>query len=267
MQTAQPLVIAQIRFAVAGLVMIFISHVILRHPLPGKRIFKQITIYGLLNITIYLGCYVTAMQNVTAGIGALAIAINPIYIAFISAFFLKNKVNLKIIIAIITGTFGVVFASLPLMADASVTTGGLLLLLFGMLSYSLGAIYFSRQNWGSTQLLTINGWQTFIGGAFLLPLTLYNYEDPANLLNTKFWFSTLWLAFMVSILAVSLWLWLLRHDAVKAGIWLFLCPLFGLLIAFILLNEPIDYHTFIGLAAVIGALMLGEKTPVKSDAG
>ncbi|MCZ2395734.1 MAG: DMT family transporter [Chitinophagales bacterium] len=266
LQSAQPLVIAQIRFAVAGIIMILGAHFIFRQSMPSRKIFGQIIIYGLLNITIYLGCYVTAMKHVTAGIGALAIAINPIYIAFLSILFLKKKLSLKIITAILLGTFGVIFASLPLMEIASVTTGGLLLLLFGMLSYSVGAIYFSQRSWGNASLLTINGWQTFLGGLMLFPLTIYNFDEKQNQFDPQFWYSTLWLALAVSIIAVSLWLWLLSRNAVKTGIWLFLCPLFGLLIAYVLLDEPIDYHTFAGLAAVIAALMLGERTPANSNA-
>ena len=47
-------------------------------------------IYGFLNITIYLGLYVIAMQNITAGIGALAIASNPVFISSLSVFFKKE---------------------------------------------------------------------------------------------------------------------------------------------------------------------------------
>ena len=73
--------IAQVRFAVAGIIMLVFAHVFLRQNLPAKKEWGQILIYGLLNITIYLGCYVIAMQHVTAGVGALAIATNPFFFA------------------------------------------------------------------------------------------------------------------------------------------------------------------------------------------
>ena len=122
----------------------------------------------MLNITIYLGCYVYAMQSVTAGVGALSIATNPVFISFLSVIFLRKKLKTPIFIALILGTAGVFYASWPLLQDATVTTPGLLLLLFSMFSYSVGAIYFSAKNWGQLSILTINGWQTFIGGILLL---------------------------------------------------------------------------------------------------
>lgn len=239
--------------------MLFSTHVFGKQRLPSGKEWKFITIYGLLNITIYLGCYVIAMQEVTAGIGALAIATNPLFISFLSLFFLRKKLKLNIIIALILGTAGVVYASWPLLKEAAISTGGLLLLLFSMLSYSVGAIYFSAKDWNHLHLLTINGWQTFIGGIFLLPFTLFTYNDNANHFNFSFWGSVLWLAIPVSIFAVQLWLWLLKTNTVKAGLWLYLCPVFGFTIAAWFLNDSISSYTIIGVLMVMAGLFMAER--------
>jgi probable blue pigment (indigoidine) exporter len=259
LEEAQPLVLAQIRFAIGGAIMLLFAHVISRQRLPTGKEWKYITIYGLLNITIYLGCYVTAMQHVTAGIGALAIATNPLFISFLSIFFLKKKLNTNIFIALLLGTAGVLYASWPLLKEARITTSGLVLLLFSMVSYSVGAIYFSAKKWNHLNLLTINGWQTFIGGILLLPFTLIEYKGKINHFNFTFWGATLWLAIPVSIFAVQLWLWLLKTNTVKAGLWLFLCPVFGFAIAAWLLNDQINSYTIIGVALVMIGLFLSER--------
>jgi probable blue pigment (indigoidine) exporter len=259
LEVAQPLVIAQVRFAVGGGIMLLLAHLIFRLRLPSGKQWKFIIIYGLLNITIYLGCYVIAMQHVTAGIGALAIATNPLFISFLSIFFLKKKLKATIFIALFLGTAGVVYASWPLLKEASITTSGLLLLLFSMLSYSVGAIYFSAKNWNHLSLLTINGWQTFIGGILLLPFTLFEYRGNSNHYSFTFWGATLWLAIPVSIFAVQLWLWLLKTNTVKAGLWLFLCPVFGFAIAAWFLNDQISSYTIIGVLLVMIGLFLAER--------
>lgn len=239
--------------------MLLLAHALLKQPLPKRKYWVPIQIYALLNITIYLGCYVIAMQEVTAGIGALAIATNPLFISFLSVFFLKKKLTSTVVLALILGTAGVIYASWPLLQTALMSTGGLLLLLFSMLSYSVGAIYFSRKGWGTLSLLTINGWQTFLGGLWLLPFTWGTFDMSANHFNSTFWVSTLWLAIAVSIFAVQLWLWLLKTNTVKAGLWLFLCPVFGFAIAAWLLQEPISSYTVIGMAAVILGLLITQK--------
>jgi drug/metabolite transporter (DMT)-like permease len=259
LDSSQPLVIAQVRFAVAGTIMLFLTHVLTKQKLPQGIEWKQIIIYGLLNITIYLGCYVIAMQHVTAGVGALAIATNPLFISFSSIFFLKKRLKSEIFIALFLGTAGVLIASWPLLQNASVTISGLLLLLFSMVSYSFGAIYFSAKNWNDLNILTINGWQTMIGGILLLPFTLYEYHGNQNHYDLKFWGGTLWLAIFVSIFAIQLWLWLLRRNTVKAGLWLFLCPVFGFAIAAVILNDVISAYTVIGVVLVMIGLFLSQR--------
>lgn len=265
LEVSQPLVIAQVRFAVASIIMLLFAHVLGREKLPSGIEWKQITIYGLLNITIYLGCYVIAMQHVTAGVATLAIATNPLFISFSSVLFLKKKLTPAIFVALLLGTIGVICASWPLLNDASVTIGGLTLILFSMLSYSIGAIYFSAKKWNNLSLLTINGWQTTIGGILLLPFTLISYRGDNNHYNLKFWGGTLWLAVFVSIFAIQLWLWLLRKNTIKAGLWLFLCPVFGFAIAAAILNDVISAYTITGVIFVILGLFLSQKNANKDS--
>ncbi|ANE50395.1 hypothetical protein SY85_07695 [Flavisolibacter tropicus] len=257
---AQPLVIAVVRFGVAAVIMLTYTHLIKGNRLPKGKEWKQLTIYGLLNITIYLGVYVIAMQSVTAGIGALAVATNPVIISFLSVFFLKKKLTGPIVAALLLGAAGVVCAAWPLLGQAAVTAKGLALILFSMLSYSVGAIYFSAKGWNGLPLFTINGWQTLIGGLLLLPFALFNYNTALNHFNSTFWLSVLWLAIPVSIAAVLLWMWLLQRNAVRAGLWLFLCPLFGFAIAAWLMHDPISIYTLAGIALVIGGLVIAQRS-------
>jgi drug/metabolite transporter (DMT)-like permease len=258
--TSQPLIIAVVRFGVAAVIMLVYTHIIKGSRLPKGKEWIQLTIYGLLNITIYLGCYVIAMQSVTAGVGALAVATNPVIISFLSVFFLKKKLTGNIIGALLLGTAGVWCAAWPLLGQATVTTMGLLILLFSMFSYSIGAIYFSAKTWNDLPLFTINGWQTLIGGLLLLPFAFYNYNPQLNHFTATFWTPVLWLAIPVSILAAQLWLWLLQQNAVRAGLWLFICPLFGFSIAAWLMKDPISIYTLIGVALVIGGLAIAQRS-------
>jgi len=259
LESAQPLVIAQIRFGLAGIIMLFFTHLWKKQKLPTAQQWKQLTIYGLLNITIYLGCYIFAMQHVTAGVGSLSVAINPIFISFLSVFFLKKKLKLEVFIALLLGTAGVLIASWPLLHNASITWQGLSLLWFSMVSYSSGAIYFSSREWGAMNILTINGWQTMIGGLLLLPFTLWQYKISVNHFDLKFWGGTIWLAIFVSIVAILIWLWLLKRNTIKAGLWLFLCPVSGFAIAAVVLNDVITNYTVVGVTLVLMGLFLSER--------
>lgn len=262
---AQPLVIALVRFGMASVILLCLAHVVLRQPLPTRRHWKPLALYGFLNITVYLGLYVMAMQTVTAGIGALAVASNPVFISFLSVFFLKKHMTLAVVASILVCTIGVLCAAWPLLGTAAVMAKGLLLLLASMLSYSVGALYFSSREWGGLSLLAINGWQTLLGGLFLLPVALFFYQPSANRFNATFWLSVSWLALPVSIVAVQLWLWLLQKNAVQAGLWLFLCPLFGFALAAWLVHDPLNLYTLAGILLVIIGLLLSKVNARKNE--
>ncbi|MGV8878376.1 MAG: DMT family transporter [Sphingobacteriaceae bacterium] len=256
---AQPLVIAVVRFAVAAFMMLAFAHLLKGYRLPSGREWKAIAIYGLLNITIYLGFYVVAMQEVTAGIGALGTATNPVFISLMSVIFLNKRLSWSVIVALFVCTAGVICAAWPFLGQTEVTMKGLLILLFSMLSYSSGAIYFSSLKWNDLSIITINGWQTLLGGIFLLPFTLFYYQGSQNHYDHLFWIPVLWLAIPVSIFAAQLWLWLLKANAIKAGLWLFLCPIFGFAIAAWLVKDEISIYTFGGVLLVICGLLVARK--------
>lgn len=139
------------------------------------------------------------------------------------------------------------------------------MLLASMLSYSAGAVYFSAKAWNGLSLLVINGWQTLLGGFFLLPFALFSYEPSANRFNVTYWLSVSWLAVPVSVVAVQLWLWLLQKNTVRAGLWLFLCPLFGFVLAAWLMNDAISAYTLVGILLVTGGLLVS-KMKKKNEA-
>ncbi len=259
LQSAQPFVICIARFFLAGIVMVLITHGLMRNRLPRKEEWKKLAIYGLLNISLYLGIYVVAMQHVSPGLGSLAIATNPVLISLTGAVLFRQPVRSQTWISLALCTAGVVFAAWPLIQHSYATPGGMLLLFTSMVAYSGGVLYFSKQSWSDLHILTINGWQTLLGGLFLLPAAIITYQPAHNVFDLRFTGSVLWLAIPVSIAAVQLWLYLLKDNPVKASFWLFLCPVFGYLLANLLMKEPVGIYTIAGMALVIGGLYLVQK--------
>ena len=257
--SAQPFVISIFRFLIAGRIMLFVSHIVLGNRMPVKREWIQISIYGFLNITFYLGLYVIAMQQVSAGLGSLAVATNPVFIAIMSAFWFSHRIKFKNILSLLLCFMGVVLAAYPLLQNSYATPFGIIILLISMIAYSLGTIYYSRVNWNGLTILAINGWQTILGGVFLLPALYATYQADKNSFDTSFWTSVCWLAIPVSIGAVQFWLYLLKSNPIKASYWLFLCPIFGFLIAHFIMKEPITFYTVFGVILVIGGLYIVQK--------
>ncbi|MBC8035040.1 MAG: EamA family transporter [Chitinophagaceae bacterium] len=252
----QPFIICIARFFFAGICMLLITHIFMKNDLPRGSQWKQLAIYGLMNVSLYLGIYILAMQYVSPGLGSLSTATAPVIISLITALFLRKPLRGNTLISLFLCMAGVLLAAYPLFNSNHASPAGLALLMVSMIIYSCGTLYYSRINWAGMHILTINGWQTLLGGLFLLPVALFTYRQEANTWNIQLLGSIVWLAIPVSIVAIQLWLMLLRENPLKASFWLFLAPLSGLLIANLVMKEPISVYTIVGMAMVIGGLFI-----------
>lgn len=254
---AEPLLFFTMRFLIAGGLLLSYSLIVKKQRLPVGEEWKHLTIFGAFNTALYLGIFIIALQFITAGITALAIAINPLFISLMSSVFYRRKVLWIEWLSILLGMLGVFIASYPLLGGELVSIEGLLLLGLSMVAYSFGSVYYATIKW-ELDRVSINGWQVLLGGILISPFAFIFYEGK-NHFNITFWLSLWWLIIPVSIGAVQLWLILLKADAVRASLWLYLCPIFGLIFSAMLLGEPLTYFTLTGTLLVLSALFIGQK--------
>ena len=256
---AQPFTISFIRFSIAGILMLVIAHVFMKKQLPKGRQWKQLAIYGLLNISLYLGLFIIAIGEVSAGLGSLAVAINPVIITVALTIWDKQKLAFTKIISLLIGIIGVSICSFPLIVASHASVKGLIILFLSMSVYSIGTIYFQKNKWDGLHLLTINGWHSIFGALFTLPALLFTWESSKNNFDISFWGATLWLVFMVSIAAVQSWIFLLRNFGDRSSYWLFLSPIFGFIFSNFIMHEPISSHTFLGTLLVLISLYINTR--------
>jgi probable blue pigment (indigoidine) exporter len=253
--SAEALSFFTIRFLIAGVLLITYAHGIKRFRFPVGKEWFNVTVFGAFNTALYLGLFILALKSVAAGITALAIALNPLLISVFTSFWMKRPIKVLEWVSIAVGIAGVSIATYPLLDSVHASIDGLLLLALAMVCYSVGSVFYSSISWDLSRLV-INGWQVLVGGILLLPFALL-FDRSGNQYDVKFWLSLLWLVVPVSIGAVQLWLRLLREDAVRASLWLFLCPVIGLILSTLLLGEPFTIHTAVGAGVVLVALYVG----------
>ncbi|RYG01183.1 MAG: EamA family transporter [Chitinophagaceae bacterium] len=264
LHSVQPLVLSIPRFILASALMLSIAHFVMKQPLPANKVaWKKIAIYGFFNVGLYLGLYVVAMQEVSAGLGSLFIAINPVLIMLISTIWFRQPLKVVTVLSFTLCMAGMLLAAYPLLGGSHASALGLLLLLLSNISYSVGAIYFSKQNWQGMHILTINGWQTLFGCLYLLPFALFFYRPEANIFDLGFLGAVVWLAIPASIIASLLWMALLRDNPTKASAWLFLCPIAGFAIAAMIMKEPLTWYTLAGVILVIAGLYMVQRMKIE----
>lgn len=259
--SAPPLVLGNLRFFIAGFVLLGFCYLISRdkqYRLPTYSEWKQLSIFGFLNTTVYLGLYVYAMKYTAAGIGSLATSTNPLIIVLLSSWLMGRKPAKAEIFSIIIGMAGIGLATYPLLKSSNTSILGVTVLMISMVAVSFASVYYARVKWTLPNLL-INGWQVALGGIFLLPFTIAMSDFSTIQFNNRLIYSVLWLSLAVSVVGLICWFYLLKIDTVKASLWLFLCPLFGFFYAWWLLDEPITIYTIAGTLLVVTGLYIGQR--------
>jgi drug/metabolite transporter (DMT)-like permease len=260
LRSADPFVLSCLRFLSVGVLLNLYVYGVRagKYRLPDKKQFRQLFLLGLLNVTLYIGAFVIAVRMVSAGLISLFTATNPLMITFLSALWLKRKIQPREWIGMLLSFAGLAVAAFPNLQHSHATLAGILILIAGILAMSVGSIYYA--NTGLTlHRVVVNTWQTSIGGLLFIPVVLFNYKHAFVIPDTNFYLSLGWLVLPVSVVSYGLWLHLLQRDTVKAGMWLFITPVLGYLMAALVLHEKITLYAVTGTVLVISGLWYAKK--------
>jgi len=259
LRSSPPFFLMGFRFLFAGSTLLIFAQ-IRGHPLPGsRRDWLQLTVLGLLNNAAYLGLSAVALRHLSGGMGAVLASTNPLMLAAVAAFFLKERLGLTKVVGLVVAFVCVVAIMYSRLGTGDDPSSMALLLLANALLV-IGTVLF--KHWSPRQNLTvINGTQLLIASvALLLPSLLW--EPVASVRwNLNFLGAIAYLSFAVSCGAMMIWFFLLRSgDASKASAFFFLNPVIGLFLGALLLNEPLRVVDFLGTAGVALGIYLVQRS-------
>lgn len=261
--SVDPFLLTLLRFLVVAIILQVYAFVFRKKisRLPTKQEFFQLLILGILNVTVYMTGYLIAIKTVSAGLISLFSASNPLILIMLSALVLKKKLSIHQGVGIAIAFSGLILAAIPNLKDSHATFWGLLAFVAGITSLSFGSIYYSKTNLQLSKM-SVNTWQITMGGLLFIPIVALNTGNNYLHADLNFFLSFAWLVIPVTIIAYALWLKLLTVDPVKAGIWLFLTPVLGYIMAVIIMHERMTIYGVSGaILVVIGLLYSRRKVP------
>ncbi|MDN3583236.1 DMT family transporter [Mucilaginibacter flavus] len=257
--SADALMLASVRFICTGLIFGPIFAFFRKERFwPLKSEWKHIVIYGFLCSTLTLGSFFAAQRYASAGISMLFIAVAPLLIALFSSIILKRRLTRFEIIGMLVAFSGLILASAAALPNASIKPIGIVLLLIYILAYASSSVYFSTLNI-TLPNISFNIWQVFVGGLLLLPFCPLFKQDHIQHFDLNFFLSLFWLIVVLSFVANQLWLYLVGQDAVTAGTWLYLTPVFGYAYGYLLLGEKITIYAILGTVLVVTGLVISKR--------
>src|SRR5262245_19421563 len=246
-----PLILLTARFSLAGILILGITA--LRGEAWSSLTWRDAVIFAILGVAnnaLYLGLGYTGLQTVSAGLGGLIVSANPVFTAVLAAAFLGEALTWRKVTGLMLGMAGVAFIVWHRMSVGTDDWHGILFTLASLASIVTGTILFKvLAPKGSLRIG--NRIQNIAGGLAVMPFafTLSSVGDivPSTRLLGAF-------AFLVlggSILAYLLWFHLLKVcGATAASAYHFLMPSLGMLFAFLVLGEHVEFRDLLGIVPV-----------------
>lgn len=232
-------------------------------PKAGLRDLALAVSIGLLQTAAVMGLVFLAMTSISASTAAILIFTNPIWVALLSRLFLGEALHGVRIAGLILGMAGVTLALGPdpnaLAAGAALQ--GEFISILAALCWAAATVVNKRAN---SQLgsWALSFWQMLIGAVTLLAIAYAKGKSwPASTSPAQWgWF--LWLAIPASTGSFGLWfVALARGGATRTSGYLFLAPLFAVILSFFVLGTVLSWLQ-VGGGLLIGiALWLVNREP------
>ena len=257
MQQFPPFLLMGLRFTIASLVLIW------WFPIP-KKLLKDLFIVSFIGGTITYGLVYMGLNRVDASSSILLVHAEVPFGVIIAYFLFKERPGMKNILGIIIAFIGLfVLLGAPNLEGKLI---GVLLLLFGAFTWSLGMVMakpISKEIGG----FTVTAWislfcgPTLLLGSFIFDGNTLNYFLSANY---KGWLTVAYLGLIMQPLAYGSWYYVIGRNPIhKVLPVMLLLPLTGLSSAIFLLGEEPTKQVFVGGAIIlfgIGMILFSQPT-------
>jgi len=225
-----------------------------------KTDIKLIILLAFFEPCLYFIFEAKALQLTSASQAGMMTSLMPIITAMAAGYFLKEIISKQLIFGSLIATTGAIWLSLQ--ATSTVNAPNPLLgnfLEFCAMICGAGYTIVARYLSDKFSALFITAVQVFIGTIFFFPLFLYEYfTTDLNFTNNAI-ACILYLGIVVTLGGYGLYNFALtKIDASKASMFIYLIPVFTLLLAFEILDETLTFSEFIACAIILCGVIISQ---------
>ena len=262
-----PITAAWIRYIIAVSCFLIFLKVTDRWQLPSREQWKIVILIGFFSTCVYQAFFMYGMKYTAAGDASLMITFNPIFTALLAIPFLSEKMNIRLGSGLIIGLIGV-FVLFFYSPNIDIPFGdrlkGNFLIAGAALAWALSSIMMKKSMTESKEplsplLLTV--WSSVIGLLILTPWASYEivsvgYTNPPQ----DAWISIVFLAIFSTVLS---YVWfadgIKTLGAGRSALYIYLVPPFGILSAWILIDEKIGWAFVVSFLLIVVGVALAQS--------
>jgi drug/metabolite transporter (DMT)-like permease len=266
-----PLVLAAIRFSVAGLVL-FGWMLARGERSPSAREWRSACVLGMIIFLFDYGLLFWAEQRVPSGIAAVMLATIPVFMALSEIIFLRTQrltVRLAVALLIGLGGVGVLMSHALNLGGAPIDKLGAMALIFASISWSVASAFARKLPLPNSKVMS-SGAQMLAGGIFLT-IAAGAFGEFRNfhpwVVSRGAWLALLYLIVAGSIIGFTAYVWLIHHESpTKVGTYAYVNPIVAVLVGYFLGGEELTTRTILGTFLVLISVIVITTTPAKKPA-
>ena len=241
---------------VVGALLLWTVVRIAKQPLPReRRIYGHLLVMAIINITIPFLLITWAEQSVESSLAAILTSPVPLFAIVLSALFLHDEpMRVNGVVGLVVGFIGVVIITSRGLTGAGSSVIGELALLGAAFSYACGAVYSRRNVRGLAPMIPAVFQVTF--AAIITGTIALLFEHPWTATpDAEAIFSILWLGILGSGLAyLAVFRLFAAWGATRTTLVAYLIPVWGIVLGYLVLQEPVDARIIIGTGLVIAGI-------------
>jgi drug/metabolite transporter (DMT)-like permease len=265
-QEVPPLLLAAMRFFVAGLVL-YVWMIARGERSPTARQWLSASLLAFFIFVVDYGSLFWAEQRVPSGIAAVMLATIPAFMALSEIIFLRTqKVTVRLALALAIGIAGVaVLMSRSLnLGGAPIDRAGAVALIIASMSWSISSVLTRKVALPPSKVMS-SGAQMLAGGVFLTlaaaALGEFHNFHPLTV-SRGAWFSLLYLIVAGSIIGFTAYTWLIHHESpTKVGTYAYVNPVVAVLVGYFLGGEALGPRTILGTMFVLISVVVITTAP------
>jgi len=258
-----PLVLASMRFSVAGIVL-FGWMRLKGTPNPSGREWLSASLLAVCIFVVDYGLLFWAEQRVPSGIAAVMLATIPVFMALSEIIFLRTqRLTLRLALALLVGIGGVaVLVSRTLsqsFSEAPIDRAGAIALVIAAISWSIASALTRKLPLPASKVMS-SGAQMLAGG-ILLTLTAAILGEfrgfRIQAVSSGAWFALAYLIVAGSIVGFTAYVWLIHHESpTKVGTYAYVNPVVAVIVGYFLGGETVGPRTLLGTLLVLVSVIV-----------
>ena len=260
-----PFLLGALRFSAAGIILL-VWCLLRGEPVFKKNLIKKSMISGIVLLFIDMAVVMLAQEYLSSSLVAIIASSTAIWImTFDVPMWKKNFRSIPVVAGIIIGFLGVAMLYIEQLNFTEVHERGeygILILIFGCISWALGTLYAKYRSSGAEEVNAFAGsaWQMLsAAGAFWLFAFFLGDVEKTDLTEVPHyaWYSLSYLVVFGSIFAYSAYVWLLKvRPATEVGTHAYVNPFIAVFIGMTLGHEHVTYIQMAGLVIILLSVML-----------